>query len=67
MSFDDRIGCAPQLVTACIALAAAIAGSVYMRTQNKTQPIQKTPHNMESLATPLVPPQQIFRNSGAER
>ena len=65
MSLDDRIGCTPQLVTACIALAVAIASSVKAGKEDKKQPMQIKPNHEEVLRPDVM--QTVFVNSGAER
>jgi hypothetical protein len=65
MSFGDRIGCAPQLVTACVALAAVIASGVYVEKENKKRNVQISPKHSAVVHPILV--QTVFVNSGTER
>ena len=65
MSLDDRIGCAPQLVTACVALAVAIASSVHANRENKKQSGQIRPKHSET--SHFITERAVFVNSGAER
>ena len=67
MSFDDRIGCAPQLVTACVALAAAIASGIYMKEQSEKRSFRSVLERTESFADSIAPAQPAFVNSGVDR
>ena len=64
MPFDDKIGCAPQVVTACIALAVAIA-SVCAVKGNKKQHEQIN-LKQSAISHPITVP-TVFVYSGVER
>ena len=66
MSFDDRIGCTPQLVTACVALAVAGASAIYIGKENKKENIQIEPARVDALER-VVEAQTALVNSGVQR
>ena len=61
---DDKIGCAPQLVTACIALAVVIA-CIYAGKGHEKQKVQTNPKH--KIVSHAISGKTVFVNSGTER